>query len=84
MSLTKKAVSLTLRKDLLEWADAYAKEQHLNRSELMEKALQSLRNEEVGKQLEASFRRVRADQEMKALAQMGTEDFLQMIDDTTG
>lgn len=81
MKFLKKAASFTVRSDLLQWLDKTAKTHKTNRSRLIEKALESMRKQEIQTELTDSFRRMSADQEMKDLAEMGLEDFLEATDD---
>ena len=82
MATTKQAVSFTLRQDIVKWLQSYARTLGSNKSQLVEKALESYKKNEIKKQLKASFQRMKNDEEMKSLAEMGLEDFLVQLDET--
>jgi|SRR5690606_16091770 len=81
MKFLKKAASFTVRSDLLQWLDKTAKIRKTNRSRLIEKALESMRKQEMQSELAHSFHKMSTDQEMKDLAEMGLEDFLEATDE---
>ena len=81
LAVRKKPVSFTLGIEILSWLDETARSKRLNRSKLVEKALENYRKKEIQRQLGDSFERAKNDPEMKELAEMGFEDFLNMTDD---
>ena len=82
MGFSKQAVSFTIRVDLLNWLDNKVKASKSNRSRMVERALELYREQETKEKLVDSFKRMRDDEEVKELSEMGLEDFLGLDDET--
>lgn len=77
--IRKKAASFTLRLDLYQWVEQQAKEERLNKSELIEIAVEKLKEANIKEELKASCLRMKDDVEIRALAKEGLEDFEDLI-----
>ncbi|GEM_PF-5224508 len=80
MSSTKKAASFTIRIDLLKWLQERAKKERQSKSQVMEIALEKLKEAQRDQKLQETCKKIQADAEMHELAEMGFEDTLAMID----
>lgn len=79
LKIRKKAISFTLRLDLYQWVEQQAKEEHLNKSELIEMAVEKLKEANLREELKESCLRMRRDAESRALAEEGLEEFETLI-----
>jgi len=75
----KKAVSFTIRMDLLSWVDKQAKQKKMNKSQFMELALEKLQEAKLKEEMLHSYRKMKNDPETYELAAAGLEDYAAII-----
>ena len=80
MAQTKQAASFTLGIDIIQWLNSTAKQLKISKSKIVEQGIRKLQEARIKKELKESCLRMRNDPETFELANMGMQDFIDMID----